>query len=427
LTESQPEIEAELPLLSAPRHPVHYLTDLSKLEQAVSELMSGSGPIAIDAERASGFRYSQRAYLVQLKNSSSDIFLLDPMQLSETMESKPFAELRSFLRDQEWILHAATQDLGCLAELGLTPGAIFDTELAARLAGQPRVGLGSLTESLMKMRLAKEHSAADWSTRPLPESWLNYAALDVDVLHELKGAVGDLLSAQQKSQWAKEEFDALLTFRPKPQREDRWRGVTGASKLADRLSLEIVRRLWHARESLAIKLDVAPGRLIPDSAISAAAAAKPKSKSELASLKTFSGRASRSYLALWWDAIAESYRTTDLPALRPERQEAIPNHRNWASKFPEADLRLRLAKSELVKISEQYKLPLENLLTPDLLRQVSFNPPKNFESDEIASALRSLGARSWQTQLVSQAIAEAFIRSLKPQPNPAEQGDQLAV
>jgi ribonuclease D len=161
-----------------------------------------SGSIAIDAERASGFKYSQRAYLVQLRASNTDIFLIDPVSSPEALSSKPYKELAACLKDRQWILHAATQDLSCLAEIGLNPGAIFDTELAARLAGQPRVGLGSLTENLLQFRLAKEHSAADWSTRPLPEGWLNYAALDVDVLHDLADAVESLLAEQGKASWA---------------------------------------------------------------------------------------------------------------------------------------------------------------------------------------------------------------------------------
>lgn len=398
----------ELPLLQAPRAKVHFITDLNQLEQAVKELMASSGAVAIDAERASGFKYSQRAYLVQLRASNTDIFLIDPVSVPGILEAKPYLELTQALKDREWILHAATQDLGCLAEIGLTPGAIFDTELAARLAGQPRVGLGALTENLLNYRLAKEHSAADWSTRPLPEGWLNYAALDVDVLHELADAVGELLEDQGKAGWAQEEFTSLLTFKPRPQRPDRWRGITGLSKVADRLSLEIARRLWLAREELAQKMDVSPGRLIPDSSILVAAVGKPKTRPELASMKSFSGRASRSYLDHWWEAVHSALKATELPSLRPEKTEALPNHRNWANKFPEADRRLKLAKAALVEVSEKQLVPLENLLTPEILRQLSFTPPTELSSESISEKLHELGARSWQTQQTSVAITEAF-------------------
>jgi ribonuclease D len=408
----------ELPLLQAPRAKVHLLTDLNQLERAVKELIDSSGSIAIDAERASGFKYSQRAYLVQLRASNTEIFLMDPVSVPGILEAKAYKELSAALKDREWILHAATQDLPCLAEIGLHPGAIFDTELAARLAGQPRVGLGALTENLLHYRLAKEHSAADWSTRPLPDTWLNYAALDVDVLHELAEAVDSLLTEQGKKSWAEEEFQSLLSFKPRPPREDRWRGITGLHKVQDRLSLEIARRLWLAREELAQRMDVSPGRLIPDSSILVAATEKPRTRPELASMKTFSGRASRSYLDHWWDALQSAHKATELPSLKPEKTDALPNHRNWINKFPEADRRLKLAKAALLEISDKQLVPLENLLTPEILRQLSFTPPESITPETVAKQLRILGARSWQTEQTSAAIADAFSLAAKSPADP---------
>ena len=409
MTESPVAPESqELPLLQNPRANVHFITNQNQLADAVATLASSKGSIAIDAERASGFKYSQRAYLVQLRAADTDIFLIDPVATAETVSSKEFADLASLMKDREWILHAATQDLPCLNEVGLYPGAIFDTELAGRLAGQPRVGLGALTESLLQFRLAKEHSAADWSTRPLPDAWLNYAALDVDVLHELKTEVEAILSQQGKLEWAKQEFDALLSFRPKPQKLDRWRGITGLHKVQDRTSLEIARQLWLSREALAQKMDVAPGRLIPDSSILVAATEKPKTRPELAAMKSFSGRASRSYLDTWWEAIQSALKSTDLPALKPEKTDALPNHRNWINKFPEADRRLKYAKASLVELSEKKLVPLENLLTPELLRQVSFSPPENLTVQGLSEKLKNLGARQWQVELTAGLILEAF-------------------
>ena len=399
----------ELPLLQHPRAATRLITDESALQEAVSALKATTGPIAIDAERASGFKYSQRAYLIQIRAVDSEIFLIDPVATPDMAASKAFQQLAAVLKDREWILHAATQDLPCLNEIGLYPGSIFDTELAGRLAGAPRVGLGSLTESLLQFRLAKEHSAADWSTRPLPESWLNYAALDVDVLHQLAEAVKELLIQQGKLDWANQEFTSLMGFKPKPQRIDKWRGITGLHKVQDRLSHEIARQLWTARESLAQKMDVAPGRLIPDSSILAAATQKPNTRPELAAMKSFSGRASRSYLDLWWDAVQSALKATELPSLKPEKTDAIPNHRNWITKFPEADRRLKYAKASLIELSEQKLVPLENLLTPEILRQVSFTPPEDFSYETLSGRLHELGARNWQVELTAQLIVDAFI------------------
>ena len=407
-----PEVP-ELPLLERPRASTRVIIDQSGLEDALASLVASKGAIAIDAERASGFKYSQRAYLVQIRATNTDIFMIDPVSTPEMASSPAFRELAAMLRDREWILHAATQDLPCLNEIGLSPGAIFDTELAGRLTGQPRVGLGALTESLLQFRLAKEHSAADWSTRPLPESWLNYAALDVDVLHELAIAVQELLKQQGKKDWADQEFSALLNFKPKPQKIDRWRAITGLHKVQDRMSHEIARQLWQARESLAQKMDVAPGRLIPDSSILVAATQKPKTRPELAAMKSFSGRASRSYLDLWWDAVQSALKATELPSLKPEKTDTIPNHRNWINKFPEADRRLKHAKASLIELSEQKLVPLENLLTPETLRQVSFAPPEDLSPESLARKLSEYGARPWQIELTSRLIVEAFSLAAK--------------
>jgi ribonuclease D len=403
-----------LEVLSKPRSQYHLIENSKSLAFAIDVLARTEGPVAVDAERASGFKYSQRAYLVQIKTQYSDIFLIDPTTDLEFLASNEFAQLRELLADREWILHAATQDIPCLDELGLHPKAIFDTELAGRLAGQPRVGLGSLVESLLGISLAKEHSAADWSTRPLPESWLNYAALDVELLHELRTSLKTLLEQQGKTDWANQEFGNLLLFKQKPAKQDRWRGISGLSKLSDQLSIEIARQLWLAREELAIKMDVSPGRLVPDAAILSVAVAKPKTKSELSSLRSFNGRASRSYLDLWWGALRSALAASVLPPIRAEKPEGIPNHRNWAAKYPEADRRLRHAKEALIGISEKRNLPLENLLTPDYLRQICFTPPEPVNLESVRGALLGLGARPWQVELTGEPILDSLSRLDEP-------------
>ena len=412
------ETAEPLEKLAVPRSRYHLIANTDDLASVVEEISKTEGPVAIDAERASGFKYSQRAYLIQLKTETSDIFLIDPTTDSGLVSSSQFQSLRELLADREWILHAATQDIPCLQELDLKPKAIFDTELAGRLTGQPRVGLGSLVETLLGIGLAKEHSAADWSTRPLPESWLNYAALDVELLHDLRANLKLLLQDQGKSDWADQEFHHLLSFKPKPQKPDRWRSVTGLSKVSDQLSLEIARQLWLAREELAIKIDVSPGRLVPDSAILAVAVAKPRTRPELSSLRSFTGRASRSYLDLWWQALQSANKATVLPAIRAEKSDGIPNHRNWAAKYPEADRRLRHAKSALLQISENLKVPLENLLTPDFLRQICFTPPEPATLESVRKSLQNYGARNWQVDLTAESIVDSITRQDEPDQKP---------
>lgn len=398
--------EVVTPLPKA-RRTWHLVADAKSLQLAAETLTKHDGPIAIDAERASGFKYSQRAYLVQVSKRNSDIFLIDPFAISPKLSATDFEDLARAVNSETWILHAATQDLHCLNEIGLKPTALIDTELGSRLAGLPRVGLGAVVEHYLKLGLAKEHSAVDWSTRPLQDGWLEYAALDVDVLHELADSLLTDLRSQGKAELAGEEFQNLLSFRPKPEKPDKWRGITGLHEVKDQQGLAIARAVWQAREALAIRLDVAPGRLLPDSSIAHVAKIKPKSRPELASDRGFSGRASRSYLDNWWEAIEVGRNSSDLPPLRLPAS-GIPNHRIWANKFPEAHKRLVLAKQAIQMVSEENAIPAENLLTPDYLRQLCWIDQVETSENAIGNQLRELGARQWQINMLCEHLAKAI-------------------
>ena len=402
----------ELPLLAAPRAESIVVDTLENLSSAVEALSTGEGPLAVDAERASGFKYSQRAYLVQLHRRGTPIFLIDPI----AFVPGEFEQLVGFANDQEWILHAATQDLGCLAELGLRPKSLFDTELISRLLGFERVGLGAVCELALGMRLAKEHSAADWSTRPLPSEWLNYAALDVDVLPEMRDFLLAEVKAQNKERIVDQEMQHLLGFKPKEQKADRWRSMSSMHELREPRQLAVAKSMWEAREALALKLDVSPGRLIPDRSIIHVAQAQPKSKSIMANDKSFNGRAARSYLDTWWSSFELGLTTRDLPPMRVTAT-GIPNHRNWPSKFPEASARLEKAKAAVVAEAENLGMPVENLLTPDYLRQLSWQP-NGLDALSVAEHLGALGAREWQVDSVAESISLSW-QAAQQDPNPA--------
>lgn len=397
----------ELPLLDKPRvADVRLIETAAELFEAIQILSESKGPFALDAERASGFKYSQRAYLVQVHRLGTPIFLIDPIGIAAE-DQGAILRLAELLNTDEWILHAASQDIPCLRELGIVPRSVFDTELGSRIAGLPRVGLGAVTEHFLKLRLAKEHSAVDWSTRPLAADWLNYAALDVDVLLELRDGIAALLESQGKIDWAAQEFATVAAMQPREPKVDRWRGMSGMHEVKDARSLAIARELWQARESLAEKLDVSPGRLIPDSSIVGLAANPVKSRPELAASKSFSGRASRSYLDTWWAALNEGLNTRDLPPTRAPHI-GIPNHRTWANRHPEADARLKAVRVGLAELSEKLQLPVENLLTPDFARQLCWEPPTPLDKGNIENQLRSMGARKWQIEVTSEVLVGAL-------------------
>lgn len=401
--------EPEPTLLTEPREGVPPVVNTDAgLRRAARALAAGTGPVSVDAERASGFRYGQRAFLVQLRREGSGTWLIDPV---------PFEDLlvvNEALSGAEWILHAATQDLPCLGALGMRPDALFDTELAGRLAGLPRVGLGPIVESLLGLRLAKEHSAADWSTRPLPEPWLRYAALDVEVLDELRLALIDLLRDANKLDFALQEFEAIRTAAAPAPRVDPWRRTSGLHQLRDRRQLAAVRALWNERESLAENRDVAPGRLIPDAALIAAAKAMPSTVPQLLKTPGFHGRAASKEAPRWLRCLQHARTEDDLPPMHIA-SSAPPPARTWPDKDEAAARRLATAKPRIARRAEELDMPIENLLTPDTLRRIAWRPPARIDPESITAKLVELGARPWQVEQTAPIITVAF---LDPEPLP---------
>ena len=379
------------------------VTDDAELRRASALIAEGTGPFGVDTERASGFKYSNRAYLVQVFRRGAGTFLFDPVAITD------FAPLAAALTGDEWVLHAADQDLPSLAEIGLVPERLFDTELSSRLLGLERVGLGAVTQELLGIELAKAHSAADWSTRPLPEPWLEYAALDVALLPDLRDAVLARLVDAGKVEFAEQEFEAVRTRPPKPKAAEPWRKLSGGNRLRSPRQLAMARELWIARDDFARSTDVAPGRLLPDASIIAAVSANPRSAGELASLKTFRGRASRSELDRWWKAILRGKTTENLPGPKTREPGSIPSHRSWAQRHPEAADRLTELRAVVTAEAERQHMPPENLISPALVRELAWQPPADPSPEGVANRLADLGARPWQLALVAPILSTVFV------------------
>ncbi len=407
------DLPTATPLL-LPRDGVPPVVETSAaLAEVVARFAAGTGPVAVDAERASGYRYSQRAYLVQLRRVGAGSALIDPIGCPDLFT------LSDVLQDAEWILHAASQDLACLAEVGMVPQRIFDTELAGRLAGFERVGLGAMVENVLGFALEKGHSAADWSTRPLPESWLVYAALDVEVLVELRDALEAELAGQNKLDWAHEEFEAVRTAPAAGPRQDPWRRTSGIHKLRNRRQLAGVRALWEVRDAMARRRDVAPGRILPDSAIVAAVTRWPTSPAELMELPVFGGRATRRHVDTWFGALRDAAQLPDdqLPQPVPVGDGPPPANR-WAERDPIAARRLARVRAAISALAEQHSMPAENLLQPDALRRLAWQPPAEVSAATVTAALTHAGARAWQVAVVAEALSAALLEPIAEPPQP---------
>ena len=411
-----------VPLLQPSAGTPEIIATEEAFKQALAQLAQGSGPFAVDAERASGFRYSARAYLIQIKRTDGGLHLIDPIPFGPG--HKLFLDLNNLLNTDEVILHASTQDLPCLRELGINPVKLFDTELAGRIAGLPRVGLGPLLESIMGVLLAKEHSAADWSARPLPKEWLTYAALDVELLVELRNHMYKILEDAKKLPWALEEFASILKAPPAPPRVDPWRRTSGMHKIKRRDQLAVIKSLWIARDEIASQQDIAAGKLLNDSAIVELAIAVPTTKKEFEKCLRPLGLRARwmENLQLWLDSIASAVALPEdqWPSMRTNA-DTLPPIKLWRDKFPEKFAPLSHARAAIELIAEENQIPVENLITPEHVRRVCWKPPVGATStlsvSLVESALSELGARQWQIDLVAPSLAAAL---LEREPIPVE-------
>jgi ribonuclease D len=407
--ESQSQITAE-PLLYPRNGLPELVTTNDELAQVISKLSAGHGPIAIDAERASGYKYSQRAYLIQIFRRGGGLHLIDPISANSPDLWKALGET---FQSEEWIIHASTQDLPCLTELGLYPKKLFDTELGARIAGLPRVGLGPLAESLLHLTLAKEHSAVDWSKRPLNPEWLTYAALDVDVLVDLRDKVQDLLVQTKKLEWAEEDFAFILgTYGPgveKIPRKDPWRRTSGMHKVRDRRVLAIIKTLWNARDAYAAKIDIAPGRVFNDEALIATALGKPTTLEEMRRLLTKRSRLQDLPLTDWFELIREALALApdQLPELRTP-STSLPPPKLWKERNPLGYARLTHARAAVISLAAELNMPAENLISPEAIRKLVWpNPPAGIDlSAYIEAALLQASARPWQVAALTQLLIE---------------------
>lgn len=397
-----------------------------EFDAALLALSKGTGPFALDTERASGYKYSARAYLIQVKRTNGGLHLIDPIPFGP--DHPLFLKLNDLFNTDEVILHASTQDLPCLRELGINPVQLFDTELGGRIAGLPRVGLGPLLESQMGVLLAKEHSAVDWSTRPLPQDWLNYAALDVELLVELREKIHQLLEKSGKLSWALQDFAAILLAPPSPPRVDPWRRTSGMHKIKKRQQLAVVRELWNTRNELAQESDIAPGKLLSDNAISLLALAETPltNKKQLEKVLKPIGLRARwmENTASWISAITDalSMNEESWPQLRAN-SDALPPIKLWRERFPERYAPLTHARAKLDERARELEIPLENLISPEAVRRICWNRPVG----AVSMTLEGLGVRAWQIEIATPILEAALLESepLELADPPAEEPSEV--
>ena len=379
--------------LNSPRGGLPELADTpDAIRFSADRLARGLGPVAIDTERASGFRYDDRAFLLQIRRARSGTVLIDPEGHRELITEV----LAPVLNPETWVLHAAASDLPSLAMLGLHPAGLFDTELAGRLAGVERVNLAAMIEEVFGYELANGHGAEDWSTRPLPAPWLAYAALDVELLLELAEAMAEMLDSQDKLGIAHEEFEHLVETHREAPGPPHWRDLKGVGILRRPEQLAVAKHLFRVRDDRARERDTAAGRILPNKVLVEIARTLPRTAADMALVRGLPRRAA----GFWFSELVDA-RSSD-PATWPrrsERAEIAPHKSTWQSIYPESWDAYQQVRAEVAELAADIDIPLENVLKPALLRDAVWMLTEESalnSIDAVGHYLADRGAREWQ-------------------------------
>ncbi|HPQ39269.1 MAG TPA: HRDC domain-containing protein [bacterium] len=217
--------------------------------------------IAVDLEADSLHHYKDRVCLVQVSTSECD-WIVDPqadMDLSSFWRLLESPEILHIFHDADFDIRSLDRDFKIRVR------NIFDTKIAAELLGWRQLGLSSILNSLLGVRLSKKFQKYSWSRRPLNPDAVVYAAMDTRYLSAIKAHFLVELTRMNRMSWAQEEFRYLETYRWRPSRRERltyW-NVTGVGSLRPR-QMELMRRLWHIREKEARRRDVPVFKVFSD-------------------------------------------------------------------------------------------------------------------------------------------------------------------
>lgn len=419
--------------LTSPRAGVPDLADSTDAVLHVADsLAAGRGPVAVDTERASGFRFDDRAFLVQLRREGSGTHLVDPATVADAGTI-----LAPVMNDAPWILHAAHSDLPALTSLGWHTPQLHDTQIAGRLLGYGQIGLAGMLDEFLGVTVAKDKGREDWSARPIPDPMLNYAALDVELLIELLDAAGSRLSALGRGGWYRQECDHVNVSWSHPVPAPDWRKLRGIGHVRDRRGLEMVRRLVEARTGVARSRDVPPEHVLRGSAILELAEAPRKADSRLRSEIARSSRLAR---ASRGSSVARELQGTLSRAVhlaldaggdalpdRPSKGVGRPDHRTWARDYPVADRLLSGFTAGLAEVSETTGIRTEDLLTARKLRAVAWDVSRAADNGAVpvhpddpvgeleellGGVLSAQDCREWQSGL----LVPAFLPVIEVRP-----------
>jgi ribonuclease D len=353
--------------------------------------------VGVDTEAASFHRYRDRIYLLQV-SSPTQTALIDPVAIATT----DLGPVGAMLADPqlEKTFHDADYDLRVLdRDYGFRAVRLFDTRIAAQLAGEPAIGLAALLEKYVGVKLDKEHQKADWSIRPLTPSMLAYAAADTRYLLALRDALEQRLTALGRLTWAVEEFKQLESLRwtgvAAGSDDDSYLRIKGAKGLGPR-SLAALRLLHRWRLTVAERDDKAPFRIIGNDSLVAVSRALPASRADLAHIRELPGSLARRHGDALLDAVARAKALSDGELPRLERRARPPKDAGF-------DASLEKLKAVRNKVAAELGLEPGVLCGRTTLEAVVRARPAD------RAALEQVGElRRWQIAVLGDALLEAL-------------------
>lgn len=355
--------------------------------------------IALDCEAAGFHRYSDRLCLIQL-TVADRTYILDPLGFD------PREILHDPLEDPsvEVLMHGADFDLRLLSrDLGIKLRGLSDTQIYAALIGEEGLGLQSLLESRLGVRLSKKYQRADWAQRPLSESMLEYAAEDTRHLERLTGLLLEDLDGLGRRAWAEEECRALEAVADDVQSDDELDPVTrvkGARDLSPR-QVTALREALAWRDEIARDKDRAPFRIIGEPPLVEAVARNPRRVEELLDIQGFpKGLAKNEGKEL----LRRLHAVTELPedGLVPYPKD---DNRGPGRPPPEVEARFRRLKDIRNRVADELELPRGTLLANAVLTEIAREEPRTREE-----LLAVDGMRRWKAEALGDRLLAEVAR-----------------
>ena len=423
--------------LAEPRDGLPPLLDTAEaIADGARRLAAGHGPIAVDTERASAFRFDERAFLVQLRRPGTGTLLIDPTgsasgstasasaftgsAFSGSAFSAAMDQLGRVMNSTEWILHAAHTDLPALTTLGWRPTRLHDTQIAGRLLGMGQPGLAAMLEEFLDVTIDKDKGREDWSARPLTKDLLTYAALDVELLHELLDIVLPLLQARDRLDWYVQDCAADLR-KARRLTVPTWTNLKGIQSLRTPRSVAVARGLAEARIAFAQQRDRPLERTMSSKDIVALAKHPHSAKRALGTM-----RMAKDLVAPARQAIshAMALHESELPAPLPRSSQGYPDHRNWEDDYPHAFAALRVLEQQVEQLAEELEISRESLAVMRQIRPAAWavshveldscdaDDPVGAMENELGSVLKANGARDWQSELILNRSVPLLVEAL---------------